>query len=236
MVRIAIVEDEQHYAQELTGYLKAYEKEYDEKFTITVYQDGDGILVEYKAQFDIILMDIQMKFVDGMTAAEEIRKRDSEVVIMFITNMTQYAIRGYEVDALDYMVKPVEYFSFSQKLTRAIDRMRNRSRNFISIPVKDGIQKLDIASVYYVESQGHTLIYRTKNKTYTSRGVMKELEEALLPYGFFRSNKGYLVNMKYVDGIQEGCCVIEEEKLPISRAKKKAFMEALVNYMSEVIK
>lgn len=236
MVRIAIVEDEQHYAQELTGYLKVYEKESGEKFTITVYQDGDGILAEYRGQFDIILMDIQMKFVDGMTAAEEIRKRDCEVVIMFITNMTQYAIRGYEVDALDYMVKPVEYFSFSQKLARAIGRMKNRSRNFISIPVKDGIQKLDIASVYYVESQGHTLVYRTKNRTYVSRGVMKKLEEALLPYGFFRSSKGYLVNMKFVDGIQGGCCVIEEEKLPISRTKKKAFMEALVNYMSEVIK
>ena len=63
----------------------------------------------YSGDFDIILMDIQMKYMDGMTAAEQIRKLDSEVIIMFITNMTQYAIRGYEVDALDYVVKPVEY-------------------------------------------------------------------------------------------------------------------------------
>lgn len=94
MIRIAIVEDEEYYVKQLTGYLEEYQKSESVEFDITVYRDGDAITAEYKAQFDIILMDIQMKFVDGMTAAEEIRKIDSEVVIIFITNMTQYAIRG----------------------------------------------------------------------------------------------------------------------------------------------
>ena len=118
MIRIAIVEDEESYVKELTGYLKEYQNTYKEELEITVYRDGDGITSNYRAQFDIILMDIQMKFMDGMSAAEEIRKQDSEVVIMFITNMTQYAIRGYEVDALDYILKPVSYFAFCQKLSR----------------------------------------------------------------------------------------------------------------------
>ena len=65
-----------------------------------------------------------MKFMDGMSAAEEIRKVDTEVVIIFITNMAQYAIRGYAVDALDYVLKPVSYFAFSQRLSRAIGRMK----------------------------------------------------------------------------------------------------------------
>ena len=69
-----------------------------------------------------------MKFVDGMTAAEEIRKMDSEVVIIFITNMTQYAIRGYEVDALDYVLKPVSYFAFSQKLKRDVYKRQVHGR------------------------------------------------------------------------------------------------------------
>ena len=101
MVRIAIVEDEDIYIKQLTEYMKRYQQESGEEINVTVYRDGDGIISKYKAQFDIILMDIQMKFMDGMTAAEEIRKTDSEVIIIFITNMTQYAIRGYEVDALD---------------------------------------------------------------------------------------------------------------------------------------
>ena len=73
MIRIAIVEDEESYVKELTGYLKEYQNTYKEELEITVYRDGDGITSNYRAQFDIILMDIQMKFMDGMSAAEEIR-------------------------------------------------------------------------------------------------------------------------------------------------------------------
>lgn len=81
MVRIAIVEDEDIYIKQLTEYMKRYQQESGEEINVTVYRDGDGIISKYKAQFDIILMDIQMKFMDGMTAAEEIRKTDSEVII-----------------------------------------------------------------------------------------------------------------------------------------------------------
>ena len=101
MIKIAIVEDEAMYAKQLEEFLHQYEAENQEAFEITIYSDGDQIVNKYKSQFDIILMDVEMKFMDGMSAAEEIRKMDSEVVIIFITNMAQYAIRGYAVDALD---------------------------------------------------------------------------------------------------------------------------------------
>ena len=124
MIKIAIVEDEAMYAKQLEEFLHQYEAENYEAFDITIYSDGDQIVNKYKSQFDIILMDVEMKFMDGMSAAEEIRKMDSEVVIIFITNMAQYAIRGYAVDALDYVLKPVSYFAFSQRLNRAIERMK----------------------------------------------------------------------------------------------------------------
>ena len=115
MINIAIVEDEKLYVSQFKEYISRYEKESGNRINVSVFPDGAEIVENYSGDFDIILMDIQMKYMDGMTAAEQIRKLDSEVIIMFITNMTQYAIRGYEVDALDYVVKPVEYFSFSQK-------------------------------------------------------------------------------------------------------------------------
>ena len=236
MIRIAIVDDETLFTEQIREYLERYSRESGNEIQIRCFSDGDEIVENYSGDYDLILMDIQMRFMDGMSAAEKIRQMDQEVILMFITNMTQYAIRGYEVDALDYIVKPVEYFAFSQKLDRAIERMKRREQHFISIPIEGGVQKLDIAGIYYVESQGHTLIYRTKTGSFTSRGTMKELEETLEPYGFFRSNKGYLVNMKYVDGMKGGCCVIGGDQLPVSRMKRKQFMEALVNYMSEVMK
>lgn len=157
MISIAIVEDEDSCAKQMEEYLARYADESGEVFETVRFCDGDEILENYRAQYDIILMDVQMKFMDGMTAAEEIRKVDPEVVIIFITNMAQYAIRGYAVDALDYVLKPVSYFAFSQRLERAIGRMKRRARRYMTIAIRGGARKLDISRILYVESQGHNL-------------------------------------------------------------------------------
>ena len=230
MIRIAIVEDEEIYVKELTGYLDEYQSESGENINIAIYHDGDTILSDYRAQFDIILMDIQMKFMDGMSAAEEIRKQDSEVIIMFITNMTQYAIRGYEVNALDYILKPVSYFAFSQKLSKAIGRIRKREKKFITISVKGGIVRLCIEDIYYVESVGHNLLYHTAHENYMTSGTLKTIDEELRPFGFSRGNKCYLINLEHVDGIKEKCAVVKGKMLQISRPRMNSFMHDLTNY------
>lgn len=236
MIRIAIVEDEELYAEQLRTYLQQYEKEHGDKFEITTYTDGDGIVSKYRSQFDIILMDVEMKFMDGMSAAEEIRKVDAEVVIIFITNMAQYAIRGYAVDALDYVLKPVSYFAFSQRLARAISRMRKRESKVILVNIKGGRVRLNISNIYYVESQGHTLILHTILGNYETTCTMKEMEEKLTGMNFCRGNKGYLINLQHVERIQDGCAIIGEEQLTLSRARRKEFMEALAAYWGEVVK
>lgn len=232
MVNIAIVEDEDSYASQLTEFINKYEAESGSSFRITRFKDGDEITNGYKGQFDIILMDIEMKLMDGMTAAEEIRKLDQEVVIMFITNMTNYAIRGYQVDALDYVLKPVSYFAFSQKLGRAIARMKKGSSKTISIELPSGIKKLDIDNVFYIESEGHNLVFYTSGGEFKIRAKIGDFENQLSSYNFFRSNKGYLVNLKYVDGVENGCCIIAGKQLLISRARKNDFMTALTEFMS----
>ena len=236
MIKIAIVEDEQFYAKQLHEYLRKYEKENGEAIEVTIYSDGDQIVEKYQSQYDIILMDIEMKFMDGMSAAEDIRKIDTEVVIIFINNMTQYAIRGYAVDALDYVLKPVSYFALSQRLNRAIGRMRKRESKMIMVNMKGGIVRLNIANIYYIESQGHTLILHTILGDYETSGTMKEMESKLLGMNFCRGNKGYLINLQHVDGISDGCAIVKDEKLILSRARKKEFMEALTKYWGEVIK
>lgn len=234
MIRIAIVEDEELYAKQLKEFLHQYETEKKEAFEISYFSDGDGIVYDYKAQYDIILMDVQMKFMDGMSAAEEIRKVDSEVIIIFITNMRQYAIRGYAVEALDYVVKPISYFAFSERLNRAIDKVQRRMKNNILVNIRGGMLRISVADIYYVESQGHTLIFHTTPGDYEAAGTMKEIEENLGKYNFVRGNKGYLINLAHVDSVQDGCAVVRGEKLLLSRPRKAAFMEALTNYWSEV--
>ena len=236
MINIAIVEDEAMYAKQLEEFLHQYGAENGETFDITIYSDGDQVVHKYKSQYDILLMDVEMKFMDGMSAAEEIRKVDTEVVIIFITNMAQYAIRGYAVDALDYVLKPVSYFAFSQRLNRAISRMKKREQKVITVNIKGGTVRINIANIYYIESQGHNLILHTILGNYESPGTMKDIEEKLSEMNFCRGNKGYLINLQHVDGIQDGCALVKGEQLLLSRSRKKEFMEALTKYWGEVIK
>lgn len=233
MIHIAIVEDEAHYVDTLQEYIGRYQREKQEQIRVSVFADGEDITENYKGQFDIILMDIQMRFMDGMTAAEKIREMDREVVIMFITNMIQYAVKGYEVDAMDYVLKPVEYFAFSQKLDKAIGRLNRQTQKYLAIPTGDGMKKVAVSDIYYIESVGHNAVYRTIRGTFSSRAAMKDLEKAMEPHGFFRCGKGYLVNMKQVEGVSGGFCMVAGEKIPISRIRKKEFMEQLMKHIGE---
>ena len=232
MYNLAIVEDEDSYAQQLVSFVNQYQAESGNYFKITRFTDGDQIVQGYKGQFDIILMDIEMKLMDGMSAAEEIRRFDQDVVIMFITNMTNYAIRGYQVDALDYVLKPVSYFAFSQKLGRAISRIKKDTSKVISIEMPSGVKKLDIDNIFYIESEGHNLSFHTTCGDFSVRARIGDFDEQLSGYNFFRSNKGYLVNLKYVDGVENGSCLIAGKQLLISRSRKNDFMAALTDYMA----
>ncbi|EOS23109.1 hypothetical protein C806_03212 [Lachnospiraceae bacterium 3-1] len=234
MIKIAIVEDDAQYASKLLQHLDTYQKEEKEEFYIKVYRDGKDIAANYKAQYDIILMDIQMKFVDGMTAAEEIRKTDPNVVIMFITNISQYAIRGYEVGALDYILKPVSYFAFSQKLRRAISRLQKMNRKYIMISVKGGIKREDVSNIYYIESQGHNLVYHTKDGIFLSNGTLKNAENLLSDMHFSRGNNGYLINLEHVEAIKDKCAIVKGEPLFLSRLKINTFMQELTKYWGEI--
>lgn len=236
MIHIAIVEDEKIYSDTLTEYLTQYERETSESVKVSLFSDGDEIVNNYRSQFDIILMDVEMKFMDGMSAAEEIRKLDSEVVIIFVTNMPQYAIKGYAVEAFDYLLKPVSYFAFSHCLSRAIARMKNRMKKPLVINVKGGTIRIDAANVYYVESNGHNMIYHTAHGDYEAVSTMKEIEESLNGMHFFRASKWYLINLTHVDGFRDGYAQIGGGELAVSRARRKEFMEALTAYWGEVIK
>lgn len=236
MVRVAIVEDDPVYAQQLERYLSQYEKTSGERFAITCFRDGDEIALEYEAKYDIILMDIEMRYMDGMTAAEEIRTHDKEVVIIFITNTPQYALKGYAVDALDYVLKPISYYAFSQRIERALARMQRRTRKFIHIVGREGTSKVEMTRIYYVEVQRHDLMFHTADGVIEAQGTMKDTEEMLDKNMFFRCNKGYLVNLEQVQGIRGDNAIVGGEELQISRAKKKAFMDALNNYIHEVSK
>ena len=147
-----------------------YAKEYDLQIQTTAFPDGRELVQNYH-KFDILLMDIEMPHLNGMEAAQKIRELDKEVVIVFITNMAQYAIKGYEVDALDFILKPLNYYTFSMRFTRAVGRVKNREGKRICLNLPDGAKFLDSREIYYVEIQNRMLHYHTKRSIYDSRSI-----------------------------------------------------------------
>lgn len=234
MIRIALVEDEDIYVKQMQKYLEQYSRENGLKINLKVFGDGEDILEYYTGQYDIILLDIQMQFMDGMTAAEKIRELDPKVILIFVTNMVQYAVQGYSVDAMDYILKPVDYFMLSQRLNKAVARLGQEEKHYISLRTKAGICKVALSDILYVESQKHQLCYVTPQDKYISRGGISDCEEALKSYGFYRVHKGYIVNMRRVDRIEGDCCHIQGESIIISREKKKGFMQEMLRYIGDI--
>ncbi len=232
MIRIALVEDDASYRQELKAYLEQYARENGEEIDVKTFADGDEIAQDYRAEYDIIFMDILMRFMNGMQAAREIRKKDEEVIIIFVTNTAQYAISGYEVNALDYVLKPINYYAFSKTMERALAKVKRDEEKFIVISNKYSAYKVNENAIQYVEINGHSLIYHTRDGDFGAVGTMKEVEEELSGEHFFRCNKCFLVNLKYVDAIEGDDALVAGEPVQISRSRKKPFMEALNAYMS----
>ena len=236
MIRIAILEDEAPVREDLAGYLRRYTRQYGTKFEVSLFADGDEILEDYRPNWDIILLDVEMPRLDGMTTAERIRKLDSEVILIFITNMAQYAIRGYAVDAMDYILKPVPYFAFSQQLQKAIRRLEKRAKAYLMVPVEGGFRRVDLSGVYYLESAGHKVRLYTEEGEWTAPGSLRQYEETLADKQFARCNSGYLVNLAQVRGMQDGMVLVGPHSLQISRPRRKAFVEALTDYVGGVAK
>ena len=231
MTRIAIVEDEAAVRGQLAGYVQRYTRQYGTPFEVTEFADGMEILEDYRPQFDIIFLDVEMKHLDGMETARRIRERDGGVLIVFITNMAQYAIRGYAVGALDYVLKPVPYFAFSQQLQKVEAQLRRRTRHYLAVPVEGGLRRLDTSRIYYIESEGHRVHFYTEEGDFAAPGALKALEEKLADRPFARCNSGYLVNLAQVQAVQQNTVEVGPYELQVSRPKRKSFLAALTDYI-----
>lgn len=229
MINICIVEDESDQADLLRNYIQTYGNKTNQQFNITHFTDGIDLVDEYRAQFDIILLDIQMKHLDGMVAAEKIRKVDADVVIIFITSTVRYAVQGYAVDALGYVLKPVPYLQFEQLFDKAISRvMTKKEKLYIRVSVDERQLKLDCDNIYYIESQRNNVCIHCADEDYITAGPLKKFEEMLGGHGFSKCHNAYIVNLSYVEGVRkEEVLLTSGIVLPISRARKKEFMMAL---------
>ncbi|MDO5405749.1 MAG: LytTR family DNA-binding domain-containing protein [Eubacteriales bacterium] len=231
MLNVAVVDDEKSCTELLISYLAQFAAEKKREIHTEVFYSGEELLNRYQPQYDIILLDIEMGEMDGMETARQLRSLDQDVVLVFITNMAQYAINGYEVGALDYVLKPITYYTFSVRFERAISRIRKRRPEEFLLPLPEGMQRVRVDQIYYVEVENHTLHYHTRDGVLMVRGSLQSVEEKLKDSHFVKCNHWYLVNLRHVTGIRKNMVCVAGDMLEISRRNKTAFLSALTDYM-----
>ena len=217
-MRIAVVEDDKQSREKLKAFLLDYAQTHSLEFDIMEYPDGAAIADGYRPVYDIIFLDIEMPHLDGMRTAQLIREKDEHVILVFITNVARYAVKGYEVQALDYILKPLTYESFSSKMDRIIRMVKRREEKNVVLSTSDGLKRVPVNQIFYVEALRHQIAYHTENGEILVRGSLKDAELLLDSYGFEKCNSGFLVNLRYVRGIADDEAVVGNNRLPVSRA------------------
>ncbi len=230
MKNIAIVEDEDHAALVLVEYIERYATENKQKFHITRFYNGEEFLENYKCAYAVVFMDIQMPKKNGMEAALLLRKYDKNISIIFITNLVQYALQGYEVDAVSFLIKPVSYYDFSLKFKKALDIYILHEERTFTVNSAGGLYRISTDKLMYVEIINHRLFYHLVDDVIERTGALSGVEEELSTFGFLRCNKCYLVNPKFIVKVK-GCTVqVGDHTLQISRPRRAGFMAELANW------
>ena len=235
MYNIAIVEHETKEAENINSFLKNYLNENNISSNIYNFKDGDEI-IEEDTNFDIILLDIEMKRMDGITAAHKIREKDEHVIIVFITRMVNMAIEGYSVDAADFIIKPLNYLNFRTRMDRIFRKLSLSKERFIEI--KNGVNKQysNINDIEYIEAANKKVcIYLINKQNISTTEPLYSLEQKLQNEGFYKPHNSYLVNLSHVKSLKQNEVLLKTSTAPISKHRRKDFLNTLTAFKGNIL-
>ena len=236
MLHIAICDDEKDFVEHLTGLLLQYGRETGREIKITAYYDGMELIEKYDTTIDLIFLDICMKMVNGLHAAERIRQMDENVGIIFLTTLTQYGLEGYKYQATNYIIKPLKYVRLKSEMDKFIRRRQKDETPSLVIANDTGKYKVSLKSIRYIETYNRNLMFHTESENIICYKSMKEVEKQLADKGFVRCHTSYIVSLFYVKGIKKlDIELMTGETIPVSQPKRKEFMERLADYWGDFL-
>jgi len=231
-MRIAVCDDEEKYRVELKSLLDRLGSAYD--YDIDTFSNGNWLLRECeKDPYDLVFLDIEMPEIDGISLARKLRAKHEELNIVFLTGHVEYAIEGYEVNALRYLTKPVRVDKLREVLQHVTSRQKNKRQLIIR---EDGEQLLiDLADIIFMEAQNQYVRICTIKGDHLIRYNIGDFENDLRNEGFFRTHRGYLVSLPRVKKLVKNDVIMEggsgEVPVPVSRNNVKALKDALYAYV-----
>ena len=228
-MRIAVCDDEELFRIEFKSVLDKVliNAEYD----IDTFSGGSSLYEAFlKNPFDLVFLDIEMPGIDGITLAKRLRAVSENVQIVFLTSHIEYALEGYEVNALRYLVKPVDMNKLSEVLKYIQDKKNNSRQIMIKQEGEDIV--IDISDIIYMESMDKNIRIVTSKSEYITRYNISDYEEELKNSGFLRIHRGYLISLSKVKKIVKNDVVMDGDiSLPVSRSNIKTLKDALYAYV-----
>lgn len=231
-MRWAVCDDEPFMREDAAARLLAYAKENGRTFQVDTYADGRALLTG--RPFDAVLLDIQMEGLNGLETAEKLRARGFSGPLIFLTVLREAVFDSFEVQAFDYLVKPLEAGRFSRTLDRVTAFWEKRAGENLLIRKGGGCLVVPFAQILYCEVIGRKLYLHQKDgRVLDYYGKLEELQ-ASLDRRFFRCHRSYLVNLDQIRGFQAGQAALADgSKVPVSRARGPELTRALLLHMKE---
>lgn len=231
MLNLVICDDERTLRSDLRKVLETELELCGETFKIAEFDCGESLVRALNdSVFDIIFLDIEMKDLDGVATAREIRKRTSAPEIIFVTSYPDFVFQGYEVQALNYILKPYQKEKIISVLHTALERLGRDSEKYYMVESRGQTLRLPLSRIKYFFSDRRSVNAVTAEEAHTFYGKLSELETEL-PENFVRIHNRYLVNLKYVQSIQGNSVQMAGEELPVSRSCKQNLAIAFAKYM-----
>lgn len=232
MINIAICDDNQNDLNNIVYLLSTI----DLKFNIHTYSAPQQLLADIQngIVFDAFLLDILMNNDNGIDLAKQIRITHQTTPIFFITATPEFALQGYEVNALRYYLKPLDIPKLSADLYNILKNVDQRKNSYITLTNTKGLFKLRICDIYYIESMLRTIKIHTKNDSFTAIGKISDFEETLKNNNFARVHKSFLVNLAYIKNIYKDTITLDnDEEVLLSKHRSKEVHLRLLNYVKE---
>lgn len=233
MIKISVVEDQEKWIDLIRNYLARYQEENKVSFAVSYFKNGSDFISQYKGDASLIFRDVARPERNGIEASKKLREMDKEVCLVFLTERVQYAVDGYEVNAYDFLIKPMDYELFRIKRNKFLSHIGNKEEKSIVINSSNEVHKVKISDIRYVESNKHYLYFHLENSTYRRRQSMDSIKDRFKGQGFSEINRSLLVNLRFVDNFNNSEVFIKTEVLPLSQVYKASFLNELTQYFGE---